>query len=81
MDEASRTRTLVIDGMKGEGCVQKVTEVLGRVGGIRLESAKVGEAVVVCLYPAALGGARAALLYAGFRPRPLEYWGEGERRI
>jgi hypothetical protein len=79
MDEENRTRTIQVDGMLGEGCVQKVSAALKRVSGITIDSVRVGEAVVVCLYPAALGNARAALLYAGFKPRPLEYWGPGSR--
>ncbi len=76
MDGDNRTRTILIEGMTSDACVQKVTAALKRVSGISVEAVRLGEAVIVCTYPAALSGARASILYAGYRAQPLEYgWG------
>jgi copper chaperone CopZ len=75
-DADNKTRTILIEGMTSDACVQKVTAALKRVSGITIEAVRVGEAVIVCTYPAALSGARASILYAGYRAQPLEYgWG------
>jgi copper chaperone CopZ len=74
MDAAStRTRTILIEGMTSNLCIRKVEEALRRVGGITVESVTLGAAVVVCMYPAALGGARGAINYAGFQAQRREY--------
>lgn len=61
-------RTLEIDGMTGDACIQKVTGVLKNVAGVSTQSVKVGAAHIGA-DQAGCNAARAALGVAGFKSR------------
>lgn len=47
MQTANQTKTLKIDGMTGDLCVQKVTDALKAVPGVTIQSVKVGCATIL----------------------------------
>jgi copper chaperone len=63
-----RTRTLEIDGMSCEACVQKVTDALRNVHGVSTQSVKVGSATIGA-DQAGCSAACAAIGGAGFKAR------------
>lgn len=48
MQTATAPRTLKIDGMTGDACVQKVKTALGNVSGVTTNSVQVGSAAITC---------------------------------
>jgi len=48
MQTATAPRTLKIDGMTGDACVQKVKTALGTVSGVTTDSVQVGSASITC---------------------------------
>ena len=62
------SRSLQIDDMKGEACVQKVTGTLQGVPGVKTESVSVGVATIVC-DPLGSTAACTALGKAGYPSR------------
>ncbi len=62
------TRTLAIDGMSGDSCVQKVTGALKGVEGVTTQSVKVGGATLGATQ-AGCDAACAAIGTAGFKAR------------
>lgn len=62
------TRTLEIDGMSGDACVQKVTNALKHVHGVSTQSVKVGSATIGA-DPAGFKSACAAVAGSGYKVR------------
>ncbi len=66
MEPSSNKRTLTIDGMTGDACVQKVRTALNGVAGVATESVKVGSCTILCAQPAQCDAACAAIEAAGY---------------
>lgn len=67
MEATINKRTLIIDGMTGEACVQKVRTALRGVKGVTAESVKVGRSTISCSEPEQCDAACAAIAAVGFR--------------
>lgn len=65
-DNSTKTRTLKIDGMKGDMCVGKVKTALGSVEGVKTKSVTLGSAVIECDEPTQSKAACDAIKNAGF---------------
>lgn len=63
------TRSLQIDGMTGDACVEHVKSALKSVQGVTTQSVELGKAVITSDSPAAFGAATAALRSAGYMSR------------
>jgi len=66
MQTATAPRTLEIDGMTGDACVQKVKTALGTVSGVTTNSVQVGSAAITCDQPQC-EAASAAVTSAGYK--------------
>jgi copper chaperone CopZ len=60
------TRTITIDGMKGDRCVQQVNDALNGLNGVEVKSVAVGSAVLECRDEAACTTACGAITGAGY---------------
>lgn len=69
------SRTLEIDGMSGDACVQKVTGALKGLQGVTTESVKVGQATIGA-DPAGCNTACAAIEKAGYKAHEKTRTGE-----
>ncbi len=63
----TNTRTLKIDGMTGDVCIQKVKTALQGVAGVTTESVRVGSATIKCATDAQCDAACAAVSAAGYK--------------
>ncbi|RRA50060.1 heavy-metal-associated domain-containing protein [Acidipila sp. EB88] len=63
-------QVLAIDGMHCDACVRRVTQALGSLPGVRVESVKIGEARVLA-EPACDEEIRGAIASAGFNVTDL----------
>jgi len=68
MESTTTTRTLDIDGMTGDSCVQKVTGALKGVHGVTTQSVKVGAATIGA-DSSGCSAACSAIGNAGFKAR------------
>jgi copper chaperone CopZ len=65
-DTSKNSRTLKIDGMKGDMCIDKVKTSLGTVEGVNTKSVTQGSAVIECDEPVQSKAACDAINKAGF---------------
>jgi copper chaperone CopZ len=63
------TKTIQIDGMKGDACVKEVTTALRDLNGVEAKSVAVGSAVLECKDDAACDAACGAINAAGYTAR------------
>lgn len=66
------TKTIQIDGMKGDTCVKNVNGALRGLNGVEVKSVSVGTAVLECTDDSACDAACTAISDAGYQAKPSD---------